>query len=69
MKVPDWVKKVLKYWIIAAVVGHTLEAPFAYRAAKKRGKDPWKYTRRTLALGAIVLIPLLRSKPQAEAEA
>jgi hypothetical protein len=66
MKVPDWMKKVLKIWIIAAVVGHSLEAPIAYRAARKRGKDPWKYVLRTLALGAIALIPLLRSKPETE---
>jgi uncharacterized protein YndB with AHSA1/START domain len=66
MKMPDWIMKVLKVWITAAVIGHTLEAPFAYRAAKKRGKDPWKYFLRTLALGAIVLIPLLRSEPETE---
>ena len=58
----------LLVWIIAAVIGHTLEAPGAYRAAKKRGKDPWKYFLRTLALGAIVLIPLLRSEPETEVD-
>jgi hypothetical protein len=65
MKVPDWIKKVLKIWILAAIVGHSLEAPFAYRSAKKRGLDPMKYLFRTLALGAIVYIPLLR-KPKLE---
>lgn len=63
---PDWMKKFLKIWILAAVIGHTLEAPIAYRAAKKRGKDPREYFLRTLALGAIVLIPLLRSEPEEE---
>ena len=65
MNVPDWLKKFIKYWIAAAVIGHTLEAPFAYRAAKKRGEDPGEYFLRTLALGAIALIPLLR-KPKLE---
>jgi len=65
MNVPDWMKKFLKIWIAAAVIGHSLEAPFAYRAAKKRGEDPREYFLRTLALGAIVLIPLLR-KPKLE---
>ncbi len=64
MKVPDWMKKVLKVWIWAAVIGHTLETPIAYHAAKKRGKDPKKYVLRTLALGVIALIPLLRSEPE-----
>lgn len=62
---PDWMKKVLKIWIIAAVIGHSLEAPIAYQAAKKRGEDPRRYLLGTLALGAIVLIPLLR-KPKLE---
>ena len=61
---PDWIKKFLKIWILAAVIGHTLEAPIAYHVAKKKGKDPGVYLLRTLALGAIVLIPLLRSKPE-----
>ena len=65
MNVPDWMKKFIKYWIAAAVIGHSLEAPFAYRAAKKRGEDPREYLLRTLALGAIALIPLLR-KPKLE---
>jgi hypothetical protein len=63
MEIPSWMKKFLKVWILAAVIGHSLEAPFAYHAAKKRGLDPREYFLRTLALGAIVLIPLLR-KPK-----
>ena len=63
---PDWMKRFLKIWILAAVIGHTLESPIAYRAAKKRGKDPREYFLKTLALGAIVLIPLLRSKQEGE---
>ena len=62
---PDWMKKALKIWIAAAVVGHSLQAPIAYRAARKRGLDPGTYFLRTLALGAIALIPLLR-KPKLE---
>jgi hypothetical protein len=65
--VPDWIKKVLKIWILAAVIGHSLEAPIAYHAAKSRGEDPREYFLRTLALGAIALIPLLR-KPKVEKE-
>ena len=63
---PEWMKKFLKIWILAAVIGHTLEAPIAYHVARKKGKDPRAYFLRTLALGAIVLIPLLRSKPEGE---
>jgi len=66
MNVPDWLKKFVKIWIAAAVIGHSLEAPIAYRAAKLRGEDPREYLLRTLALGAIALIPLLR-KPKLEA--
>lgn len=65
MKIPDWMKKGLMIWIWAAEIGHALEAPFAFWAAKKRGLDPWKYFRGTMALGAIVYIPLLR-KPVPE---
>jgi hypothetical protein len=63
MEIPGWIKKFIKGWILAAVIGHSLEAPFAYLAAKKRGLDPKEYFLRTLALGAIVYIPLLR-KPK-----
>jgi hypothetical protein len=65
MEIPGWMKKVLRIWIMAAVIGHSLQAPIAYHAAKKRGEDPRKYFLRTLALGAIALIPLLR-KPKLE---
>ena len=65
VEIPGWVKKALKIWIAAAVIGHSLEAPFAYSAARKRGEDPWKCVLDTLALGAIALIPLLR-KPKLE---
>jgi hypothetical protein len=68
VEIPGWVKKALKIWIAAAVIGHSLEAPFAYSAAKKRGENPRRYLVGTLALGAIVLIPLLR-KPKLEKEA
>jgi hypothetical protein len=64
--IPDWMKRFLRIWVMAAVIGHSLEAPIAYHDARKRGKDPMKYFLRTLALGAIVLIPLLRSKPEGE---
>jgi hypothetical protein len=66
MVIPAWLKKVLMVWVWAAMLGHALEAPFAYRAAAKRGLDPWEYFLRTMALGAIALIPLLR-KPMPEA--
>ena len=65
MKLPGWTKKGLTVWIWAAELGHAMEAPFALHAAKKRGLDPWLYFRGTMALGAIVLIPLLR-KPKFE---
>ena len=67
MEIPDWMVKALKIWIAAAIIGHSLEAPIAYHAAKQRGEDPGKYFLRTLALGAIALIPLLR-KPKLEKE-
>ncbi|MEW6554138.1 MAG: hypothetical protein AB1384_07620 [Actinomycetota bacterium] len=65
---PGWPIRALKLWIFAAVVGHTLQAPFAYFAARKRGEDPWRCVYDTLALGAIALIPLLR-KPKLADEA
>jgi hypothetical protein len=67
VEIPGWATKALKIWIAAAVIGHSLQAPFAYSAAKKRGEDPWKCVLDTLALGAIALIPLLR-KPKLEKE-
>jgi hypothetical protein len=67
MEIPGWMMKALKIWIVAAVIGHSLQAPFAYFAARKRGEDPWKFVFDTLALGAIAFIPLLR-KPKLEKE-
>jgi hypothetical protein len=60
VEIPNWVKIVFKSWMVAVVIGHSLESPFAYFAAKKRGEDPWRSVFDTLALGAIALIPLLR---------
>lgn len=65
MDLPGWVKIAFKSWMVAVVIGHSLEAPFAYAAARKRGEDPWKSVFDTLALGAIAFIPLLR-KPKLE---
>jgi hypothetical protein len=45
------------------VVMHFCEAIIAYRAAKKRGKNPKLYFLLTQFLGVFVLIPLLR-KPK-----
>ena len=67
MKMPGWALPALKAWIVAAVIGHSLQAPFAYFAARKRGEDPWRCVYDTLALGVIAFIPLLR-KPKLEAE-
>jgi hypothetical protein len=64
-KLPGWLISALKLWIFAAVVGHSLQAPFAYFAARKRGENPWKSVYDTLALGAIAFIPLLR-RPKLE---
>jgi hypothetical protein len=47
------------------VVVHFVEAMIAYRAAKKRGKNPKLYFVLTQALGVFVLIPLLR-KPKVD---
>jgi mannose/cellobiose epimerase-like protein (N-acyl-D-glucosamine 2-epimerase family) len=44
-------------------VMHFCEALIAYRAAKKRGKNPKLYFALTQVLGVFVLIPLLR-KPK-----
>jgi hypothetical protein len=67
VEIPSWVKTAFKLWIAAAVIGHSLQAPFAYSAAKKRGEDPWRCVLDTLALGVIAFIPLLR-KPKLEKE-
>lgn len=55
------VKKV----ILSLAAMHAVEAPIAYREAKKRGKNPWLYAALTAAFGVFVLVPLLR-QPKAE---
>ena len=69
MKIPGpaGFQKFMRGWIWAAVIGHTAETPFAYFAAKKRGLDPLEYVLRTMALGVITLIPLLRKPTREEA--
>jgi uncharacterized protein YhhL (DUF1145 family) len=61
MQNKDSVKKVF----IAISVMHTIEAMIAYRAAKKRGKNPKLYYLLTQFFGVFVLVPLLR-KPKVE---
>lgn len=46
-------------------IGHLFEAMIAFRAAKKRGKNPMVYFALTQIFGVFVLIPLLR-KPKLE---
>jgi uncharacterized protein YhhL (DUF1145 family) len=60
----DKMKKVF----MSLAVMHTVEACIAYRAAKKRGKNPKLYYCLTQVFGVFVLMPLLR-KPKVEAEA
>ncbi len=62
---PVGFQKFMRGWIWAAVIGHTMETPFSYVAAKRRGLDPLEYVLRTMALGVITLLPLLR-KPKLE---
>jgi|BarGraIncu00421A_1022006.scaffolds.fasta_scaffold07515_5 Domain of unknown function (DUF4499) len=45
------------------VVMHFIEATIAYRAARKRGKNPMLYFLLTQFFGVFVLVPLLR-KPK-----
>jgi Transmembrane protein 254 len=61
MQNKDSMKKVF----IAISVMHTFEAMIAYRAAKKRGKNPKLYCLLTQFLGVFILVPLLR-KPKVE---
>jgi hypothetical protein len=49
-------------------VMHFFEALIAFRAARKRGKNPLLYFVLTQVFGVFVLIPLLR-KPKLEPEA
>lgn len=55
----DKLKKIVKQ----LAVMHAVESLVAYRAAKKRGKNPKLYSALTLAFGVFVLVPLLR-KPK-----
>lgn len=54
--------KMKKIFLTTAVL-HTFEALIAYRAAKKRGKNPKLYFVLTQFFGVLVLMPLLR-KPK-----
>ncbi|MGQ9476033.1 MAG: hypothetical protein ACUVT4_04985 [Actinomycetota bacterium] len=54
-------KKVLR----SLALMHAVEAPIAYLAASKRGKNPMLYAALTAVFGVFVLVPLLRKpKPQ-----
>ncbi len=44
---------------------HAVEAPIAYLAASRRGKNPRLYAALTAVFGVFVLVPLLR-QPKAE---
>jgi len=57
----------MKKWITSLTVMHFCEAIIAFRAAKKRGKNPVLYFLLTQFMGVFVLIPLLR-KPKLESE-
>jgi hypothetical protein len=50
----------------ALVISHLFEAMIAYRAAKKRGKNPVLYFLLTQVFGVFVLVPLLRKPKIAE---
>jgi hypothetical protein len=51
----------------ALAVSHLIEAMIAFRAAKKRGKNPFLYFLLTQVFGVFVLVPLLR-KPKVAKE-
>ncbi|MDI6873783.1 hypothetical protein [Candidatus Solincola sp.] len=55
----------VKKIILSLAAMHTVEAPIAYLAASKRGKNPKLYAALTAVFGVFVLIPLLR-QPKAE---
>lgn len=59
----DKMKKICRQLAIS----HFFEAIIAYRAAKKRGKNPKLYFLLTQVFGIFVLVPLLR-KPKVKAE-
>ncbi len=53
----------LKKIVQQLAVMHAVESLIAYRAAKKRGKNPKLYMALTAVFGVFVLVPLLR-KPK-----
>lgn len=55
------VKKALR----SLALMHAVEAPIAYLAASKRGKNPKLFAALTAVFGVFVLVPLLRL-PKAE---
>ncbi|MBC7230779.1 MAG: DUF4499 domain-containing protein [Actinobacteria bacterium] len=57
------IKKIAKQ----LAVMHAVESVIAYRAAKKRGKNPKLYYLLTWVFGVFVLVPLLR-KPKLSRE-
>ncbi len=58
----------LKKAVRQLAVMHFLEALIAYRAAKKRGRNPVLYFFLTQFLGVFVLVPLLRKPKVPETE-
>ena len=58
-------KDIAKKVLMLLVFIHTVEAMIAYRAAKKRGKNPKLNFLLTQFFGVFVLVPLLR-KPTEE---
>jgi hypothetical protein len=58
----------LKKIFMMLAIAHTVEAGIAYRAAKKRGKNPKLYYCLTQFFGVFVLVPLLR-QPKVKEEA
>lgn len=53
-------KEKLKKAFLYLAAMHAVEAPIAYAAAKKRGKNPKLYFVLTSVFGVFVLVPLLR---------
>ncbi len=51
--------------ILCLAAMHAVEAPIAYLAASKRGKNPKLYAALTAIFGVFVLVPLLR-QPKVE---
>jgi hypothetical protein len=63
MENSDRMKKVFKQLAIS----HFFEAMIAFRAAKKRGKNPVLYALLTQFLGVFILVPLLRKPKEVKA--